>query len=185
VGTYTFTLPPRVAELHQWAAEGLAYTCYVSYVDQESGLGPDGLIMEPGEKWVDKIALWETGGREGGIPPGLREDGPRGRGERDYTHLSTRYHLRPEVRSFLKACTGSSNRGTLDGQTVESLYILWKTTGDVKWRERGYEIFQAIDRVSKTDFGYASIKEVDQIEPQKYDSMPRLVSQRSIRLDHS
>jgi mannosyl-oligosaccharide alpha-1,2-mannosidase len=79
---------------HMWAAKGLAYTCYISYADQASGLGPDVLQVVNGAKWVDVLDEWENGGmvpeaeveehnmisggeekRGGGeeIPPGLGE----------------------------------------------------------------------------------------------------------------
>ena len=94
-------------EMHQWAAEGLAYTCYLTYVDQETGLGADEMRMEPGERWVDVLERWEARGRregEGGgkgKPPGLNEGGRKGpdeKSERGYWSHVPRYLLRPEVR---------------------------------------------------------------------------------------
>ncbi|KAG6864617.1 hypothetical protein C0991_008265 [Blastosporella zonata] len=138
-------MSPKERERHRWAAEGLAYTCYVSYADQKSGLGPDGLKMTPGTRWVEKVAAWEAAGRVG-VPPGLKEEGPRGdRNERDYDNGSP---------------------------TVESLYVLWKTTGDQKWRERGYDIFVAIERHAKTQYGYASVEDVDKESVRPIDDMP-------------
>jgi hypothetical protein len=58
-------------------------------------------------------------------------------------------------------------------QTVESFYILWRTTGDVKWRHRGWRVFQAIQRYTKTDSGYSSVENVDTAHPTPSDSMPR------------
>ncbi len=58
-------------------------------------------------------------------------------------------------------------------QTVESLYILWKTTGNVKWRQWGWAIFQAIDKQTKTKSGYAYVKHVDKSPPPLGDAMPR------------
>lgn len=98
LGAHTLDLPPAERERHQWAAEGLAYTCWVSYVDQASGLGPDGLRMAPGGLWVDAVKEWEAGGRAGGIPPGLEEGGRKDGRERDYGTGSPAYLLRPEVR---------------------------------------------------------------------------------------
>lgn len=57
-------------------------------------------------------------------------------------------------------------------ETVESLYILWKTTGEVQWREKGYAIFQALERHSRTNFGYASVRGVDMMMSEKVDDMP-------------
>ena len=55
---------------------------------------------------------------------------------------------------------------------------MWRTTGDVKWRERGYEIFQAIEKHTRTTYGYTSVRGVtgneDNVE--KLDDMPRYFS---------
>lgn len=63
-------------------------------------------------------------------------------------------------------------------QAVESFYLLWRTTGDVKWRHRGWSVFQAIERVAKTPSGYASVGRVNTADPILQDSMPRLVNPR-------
>lgn len=59
-------------------------------------------------------------------------------------------------------------------QTVESFYILWRTTGDVRWRERGWAVFEAIERHARQTAGYASILNVsaptEQVVPK--DEMP-------------
>lgn len=31
-------------------------------------------------------------------------------------------------------------------ETVESLFVLWRTTGDVKYRQQGWAIFQAFEK---------------------------------------
>ena len=55
---------------------------------------------------------------------------------------------------------------------------MWKVTGDPVWRTRGYEIFQGIERSTKTAIGYASVDGVDLDKPNKKDAMPRRVSDR-------
>jgi mannosyl-oligosaccharide alpha-1,2-mannosidase len=49
---------------------------------------------------------------------------------------------------------------------------MWKTTGDVKWRERGWTVFEAIERETKTRAGYSSIRYVDHAPGYKKDDMP-------------
>ncbi|KIL65318.1 glycoside hydrolase family 47 protein [Amanita muscaria Koide BX008] len=172
---------------HMWAARGLAYTCYISYADQASGLGPDVWQMVlGGRKWVDVLKEWEEGnakeekqldvvqemkeGGEGGlkrgvgdIPPGLGEPEKQKsndsatweerRSKRDYYNAASAYMLRPE--------------------TIESLFLLWKMTGEEKWRERGWEIFQSLEENSKTKYGYANVASVDGPRPfRKDDDMP-------------
>jgi mannosyl-oligosaccharide alpha-1,2-mannosidase len=103
LGVDTLDLPPPAKERHAWAAEGIATTCWLTYADQASGLGPDEMTMrhEPpfaGAKWTAQLAEWEAAGRPGGVPPGLGNATPeRSAAARDYNAYKTSYLLRPEV----------------------------------------------------------------------------------------
>ena len=61
-------------------------------------------------------------------------------------------------------------------QTVESFYIMWRTTGDEVWRERGWAVFQAIEREAKTKSGYTSLLNVEKSHGNVKDEMPRCVT---------
>ncbi len=50
---------------------------------------------------------------------------------------------------------------------------MWKTTGDVRWRERGWKIFEALQRETKTAVGYSSITSVERLGAPRKDEMPR------------
>ena len=51
---------------------------------------------------------------------------------------------------------------------------MWRTTGDVKWRERGYGIFQAIEKHARTRYGYTTVRGIDDRHGvQQLDEMPR------------
>ncbi|KAK7028816.1 hypothetical protein VNI00_014829 [Paramarasmius palmivorus] len=160
LGTTTSSALPFTSteerELHTWAAEGLGYACWLSYADQETGLGPDEMVVTSSSssgKWVDALAEWRAKDKGKGRPPGLREVPPEGSiGRRGYTNRKQTYLLRPE--------------------TIESFYILWRTTGDERWRERGWAIFQAIEKHAKTEYGYASVYNVDEDESRLKDEMP-------------
>ena len=85
-------------EHHRWVAEGLAYTCYISYRDQKTNLGPEILGMVTGTRWIDEVAAWKASGRIGS-PPGLSEPpAEKDHTKRDYSNWDTKYMLRPEVR---------------------------------------------------------------------------------------
>lgn len=182
-------LSPAERELHLWAARGLGQTCWIMYADQESGLAPDEISMMPwagkgpykDEKekvegkmeglWLTHLAKWqeEDGGTgrlnvgEGGDPPGVAPVQPFrgsevGEKEREYRVRKAGYLLRPE--------------------TVESMYLLWRVTGDRVWRERGWEVFEAIERSARVDeggYGYASVVNVGQVPTKKKNEMPRCV----------
>ena len=112
LGAHTLgpALEPRVHDIHAWAAQGLAYTCWMTYADHVTGLGPDVMRMDPvlrneqnpyGGLWLYQVEQWEEAGKPGGVPPGLREGSPMPEGKRDYRATRAAYLLRPEVRSFV------------------------------------------------------------------------------------
>ena len=103
LGTHTLDMSLSDRELHEWAARGLAYTCYLTYADQPSGLGPDIMVMDAwsGEgtgRWIDHVNDWIEAGRPGDVPPGLHEPPPVKDGSgKDYRISRGDYLLRPEV----------------------------------------------------------------------------------------
>lgn len=170
------------------AAEGLAQGCYRMYIDEPSGLGPDVVkfngpfeiarnprktisLLEYDKiyRWAPRYDEWVEQGQLGDAP-GLQQIEKsnksswwrrffmKGTELKDYDFISREYLLRPE--------------------TVESFYILWRVTGDEKWRERGWDVFKAIDRNTKTlvksnvkgadAFAYSSVNDVT--KPRKRNS---------------
>ncbi|KAH8832926.1 glycoside hydrolase family 47 protein [Flagelloscypha sp. PMI_526] len=159
----------NLKELHMWVANGLAETCYITYADMPSGLGPDEMIFQThyADKsknpvlWFQALQSWKSSGARG-IPPGVGTKKPvvysldevrsgLGRG-RDYSIRKTAYLLRPE--------------------TLESIYFMWKTTGEARWRERGWEIFKSIVKQTWTESGFASIRTVETSPAPMIDDMP-------------
>lgn len=107
LGAHTLPLSPRDRQLHQWAAQGLAYTCWITYADQATGLGPDEMSMTHGTKWLEEVESWEEQGRPGGVPPGLAETPaiPGTGTQKDYIAVKPGYLLRPEVSAVPKSET--------------------------------------------------------------------------------
>lgn len=60
-------------------------------------------------------------------------------------------------------------------ETLESLYMLYRITGDPIYQEYGWEIFQAIEQYCKTEAAYASIVNVEMARrgTNQLDSMER------------
>ncbi len=57
-------------------------------------------------------------------------------------------------------------------ETVESLFLAHRLTGDPKYRASGWKIFQAIEKYCRIDSGgYASIKNVDDVMTTHIDKM--------------
>ncbi|KAH9967562.1 seven-hairpin glycosidase [Russula dissimulans] len=160
LGAATLSDAPQT---HLWAAKGLANTCWALYADSATGLSPDAVAMHQESssadgspwdgRWVTHLARWESSGARGD-PPGVRSPEPVSNETlRDYTPINVRYPLRPE--------------------TVETFFVLWRTTGDIMWRERGWSIFEALIRESRVeDGGFASVLDVNHAGGEKYDEMP-------------
>ncbi|KAL0951996.1 hypothetical protein HGRIS_008650 [Hohenbuehelia grisea] len=63
-------------------------------------------------------------------------------------------------------------RYILRPETIESLFIAYRLTGDLQYRESAWKIFQAIEKHCKVQTGgYASIINVDQVPAQQEDKM--------------
>jgi hypothetical protein len=57
-------------------------------------------------------------------------------------------------------------------ETVESLFIAYRLTGDPRYREHGWSIFQAIERHCRVESGgYASVLNVDALPVTHEDKM--------------
>jgi mannosyl-oligosaccharide alpha-1,2-mannosidase len=153
---------PDVPRTHMWAARGLAHTCWTLYADSPTGLAPDVVIMSIGNEsqsdslWMTHVARWEQGGAQGD-PPGLQSAEPVQVHDaylREYKPNGPRYLLRPEA--------------------VESFFLLWRTTGDIAWRERGWSVFEALmNETSVEGSGFASLRNVYEVGGSKLDEMPR------------
>lgn len=57
-------------------------------------------------------------------------------------------------------------------ETVESLFVLYRITEDPKYREWGWQIFEAFEKYTRIDTGgYSSLDDVTSIPPHKRDKM--------------
>ncbi|KAJ1963969.1 mannosyl-oligosaccharide alpha-1,2-mannosidase [Dipsacomyces acuminosporus] len=57
-------------------------------------------------------------------------------------------------------------------ETVETLFLLWRITGEEKWREYGWSIFEAFEKWAKyPDGAYTSLHDVTTIPPPREDKM--------------
>ncbi|KAI8934357.1 hypothetical protein NX059_009092 [Plenodomus lindquistii] len=85
--------------------------------------------------------------------PDLSEcDYTRGIGSSPFSHVGdARYILRPEA--------------------IESVFYMYRITGDTKYQDKAWDMFQAIEKHSKTEFGNAALKNIMVDPPEKEDSM--------------
>lgn len=147
--------PSDERKLHLDIAKGLATTCYLAYADSFTGLAPDVITFgaRGGRLWSELYRQWEDRGKRGSAP-GLKVGVPvqKDLTKRGYDVRVDRWLSRPE--------------------TIESLFILYRVTGEQIWRNRGYEIFEAIQTWSRGPVGYSSVWEPDSPTPERMDEMP-------------
>lgn len=68
--------------------------------------------------------------------------------------------------------TEMSNRGyALRPETMESIFVLYRITGDESLREMVWDMFENIITHTKTEFGFSSIDDVTSTDPTKMDTM--------------
>ncbi|CEN59599.1 Putative Class I alpha-mannosidase 1A [Source:UniProtKB/TrEMBL;Acc:Q9HF84] [Aspergillus calidoustus] len=65
----------------------------------------------------------------------------------------------------------SSRQYLLRPEAIESVFIMYRLTGDSYWREKGWKMFQAIDKATKTELAHSAIADVTVDDPRPLDSM--------------
>ena len=73
--------------------------------------------------------------------------------------------LAPEIAEFSHARlvrpSAGAKHSLLRPETVESLFVMWRVTGDAMYREWGWHIFEAINsRAKVATGGFAPVKDV-------------------------
>jgi mannosyl-oligosaccharide alpha-1,2-mannosidase len=57
-------------------------------------------------------------------------------------------------------------------EAVESLFYLYRITGDPKWQDMAWDMFQSIKKVTETKYGFSAIEDVTRgTSPKKLDQM--------------
>lgn len=104
LGTATLDLTTEDRELHLAVAQGLTETCYLTYADQLSGVGPEAVHFNSSTStlWSEAYTTWLKSGKKdkGEYPPGVAGNDlvvVKNATERDYIDKPEEYHMRPEV----------------------------------------------------------------------------------------
>ena len=63
------------------------------------------------------------------------------------------------------------NRYILRPEAIESVFIMYRITGDAKYQDIAWKMFQAIDTATRTEIAHAAVHDVRVATPQKSDRM--------------
>jgi mannosyl-oligosaccharide alpha-1,2-mannosidase len=83
--------------------------------------------------------------------------------------------------SKVGAATGARH-SLLRPETVESLFVLWRTTGNARYREWGWAIFQAIETHCKVESGgYSGLQDVTSRRPLQTGKMESFFTAETLK----
>ncbi|SPO28194.1 related to Mannosyl-oligosaccharide 1,2-alpha-mannosidase IC [Ustilago trichophora] len=125
-------------------AKGITGTCWWAYNSSTTGIGPENLIFytSDDDDRFDMISLPDGTSRRGK---------PRGSPIVGVRSVHTSYLNRPE--------------------TIESVFYMWRITGDPAWQERGWQMFASWVTHCMTDAGFSAIYDVNRSPADWMDSM--------------
>ncbi|KAJ9607201.1 hypothetical protein H2200_008273 [Cladophialophora chaetospira] len=63
------------------------------------------------------------------------------------------------------------NRYILRPEAIESIFIMYRITGDIKYQDIAWKMFQSIDTATRTEIAHAAVHDVRVASPQKSDRM--------------
>jgi Glycosyl hydrolase family 47 len=66
-------------------------------------------------------------------------------------------------------------RYILRPEAIESVFYMWRITGDPIWQDKGWHMWECIENVSWTELAYSAITNVNDADSDKADSMERYV----------
>ncbi|MCJ1282841.1 hypothetical protein MMC26_002167 [Xylographa opegraphella] len=65
----------------------------------------------------------------------------------------------------------SSKKYLLRPEAIESVFIMYRVTGDETWREKGWRMFNAVQNYTRVEYGYSAIGDVTSDSPRHLDEM--------------
>ncbi|KAI8879887.1 glycoside hydrolase family 47 protein [Backusella circina FSU 941] len=166
-------------------AKGLLETCVFMYRTTKTGLCPENWYFQETEPYnqltynkshdeLMQLRNWWYGDKK---PIVATKPNKKGGFKTDY---SINYKL-PDVKERPEKLYFGDNRYIHRPETVESLLILYRITGDRKYQEYGWEIYKSIEKWCKTKSAYAIVRDVDRIvdeddiESNQNDSMETFI----------
>ncbi|OAD80912.1 glycoside hydrolase family 47 protein [Phycomyces blakesleeanus NRRL 1555(-)] len=150
-------------------AKGLLETCVYMYRTSSTGLCPETWLFpatEPYNPLTYSLSDEEMAGSHEWWyntqlpPPPLKEKFPA----KQTDIFPDIFKFNSSSKNTIEGLMATDRRYLLRPETVESLYILYRMTGDTKYQEYGWEIFEAIEKWCKTPSAYASIRNVNILE---------------------
>jgi hypothetical protein len=166
----------RPADLE--VAEQLTNACVWSYNSTASGIGPEIYQFVPcggvddsqtGEKCAYSDAKWHEAVRQSWKP----------RSDADPEETETqKKEIAKEVEEVIRQrrlppgfVDVQDKRYILRPEAIESVFIMYRITGDASWMDKAWEMFSQIEKKTRTAVAAAALDDVTKARPQQVDSM--------------
>ncbi|CAO0795013.1 unnamed protein product [Mucor circinelloides] len=142
-------------------AKGILDTCVYMYRSSNTNLSPDAWIIDNNEFMpYNKYTFGKTKEEASKLGPWWNKlTGPAIMDQIEVPNTRNRT-LEAVAKLPLGWVVTNDARYLLRPETLESLFVLYRITGDPRYQEYGWEIYQGIERYCKTGSGYASVKNV-------------------------
>lgn len=142
-------------------AKGILDTCVYMYRSSNTNLSPDAWIIDNNEFMpYNKYTFGKTKEEASKLGPWWNKlTGPAIMDQIEVPNTRNRT-LETVAKLPLGWVVTNDARYLLRPETLESLFVLYRITGDPRYQEYGWEIYQGIERYCKTGSGYASVKNV-------------------------
>ncbi|KAI9250621.1 glycoside hydrolase [Sporodiniella umbellata] len=170
MGSKTFNEPEDME-----IAKRLLETCVFMYRTTKTGLSAESWFIDKHEKYnpltFNQSKEILNHARDWWYEEKTEEKREK-RAEQKQKEYDIEYQL-PKARARPETLYFGDERYLLRPETLESLFILYRMTGEQRYQEYGWEIFRAIERWCKTESAFAAIEDVDREkkEGNQIDSM--------------
>jgi mannosyl-oligosaccharide alpha-1,2-mannosidase len=149
-------------------ARKLVNGCIWAYNQTQTGIMPELFRVIPCPKDDDGCAwnesAWMSDMRRHNANDGL---------PRDYSSIkNARLHEQAERLGLSPGISAIERKGyDLRPEAIESIFVLYRITGDMELREIAWNMFESITKHGRTEHGFASIEDVTRTNTAKVDKM--------------
>jgi hypothetical protein len=156
----------------------LTNACVWTYNSTASGIGPEIFQFaacggvddsQTGEKCAYSDAKWHEAVRQS-WKPRKKDDPAETESEKKLNaqEVDLLIQQRGVPPGFVNIPDG---RYVLRPEAIESVFIMYRITGDPSWMEKAWQMFSAVERATRTEIAAAALKDITKKEPEQVDSM--------------
>lgn len=142
--------------------------CVWTYDSMPTGIGPELFTAIPCSKFSnDPTCTWEEKKWLDGLYAtfrGKHSNVQESREERTKKHIVS-------ARLIEGFSSIDDRRYILRPEAIESVFIMWRLTGNPEWQDKAWRMFTAVEKATRTNIAASAIDDVTKAHPKLVDSM--------------